>query len=71
MTRMMTTREVQKALEEVGLKYTREHISYMIRQGYFPGAVKGPAANSRWHIPEESVRKFIEVHVTRVDFTNK
>jgi len=67
MSKMFSTREIKKALEEVGLEYSKEHISYMIRQGYFPGAVKGPAINSRWRIPEESVQKFIETRITRVE----
>ncbi len=66
MTKMLSTSEIRKALEQVGLYYSREHISYMIRQGYFPGAVKGPATNSRWRIPEESVQKFIETKITRI-----
>jgi len=67
MPKMVSTKDVQRALQEVGLKYTTEHISHMIRQGYFPGAVKGPAINSRWRIPEESVQEFIKTRITRVD----
>jgi len=46
-------------------------VSYMIRQGYFPGAVKGPTINSRWRIPEENVQKFIETRITRVETERK
>ena len=67
MTKMLSTREIREALEEVGLKYSKEHISYMIRQGYFPGAVKGPAINSRWRVPEESVEEFIRTKITRIE----
>ncbi len=66
MTSMLSTKELQQALKKVGLIYTKEHLSYMIRQGYFPGAVKGPAINSPWRIPEESVQKFIETKITRI-----
>ena len=66
MSKMLTTREIKKALEEVGLSYTQEHISYLIRRGYFPGAIKGPSINSPWRVPEESVTKLIE-SLTRVE----
>jgi len=67
MPKMLSTREVQKALEKEGLQYTIEHISHMIRKGYFPGAVKGPAKNSPWRIPEESLQEFIDTKLTRID----
>ena len=67
MSKMLSTRDVQKALAEEGLQYTIEHISHMIRKGYFPGAVKGPAKNSPWRIPEESLQEFIETKLTRID----
>jgi len=66
MATMLSTKELQQALEKVGLDYTKEHLSYMIRQGYFPGAVKGPAINSPWRIPEASVQRFIETKITRI-----
>ena len=65
--KMLTTRETQQAIAEAGVIYTAEYISYLIRKGYFPGAVKGPSRNSPWYIPEESVRKFIDTQLTRID----
>ncbi len=60
MQRMLTTREVQQELRNrVNLNYTLQHITYLINQGRFPGAIKGPAKNSRWQIPESAVDYFI------------
>ena len=68
MPKMLSTKEVQKALAEAGVSYTVEYISYLIREKkYFPGAVKGPARNSPWYVPEESVKAFIENHLTRIE----
>ena len=67
MSKMLSTREVRKALADVGLSYTIEHISHMIRKGYFPGAVKGPGVTSRWRVPKESVDNFIKTRITRVE----
>ena len=67
MTKMLSTREVQKALAEAGVSYTVEYISNLIRKGYFPGAVKGPSRNSPWNIPEESLQEFIDTQLTRID----
>ena len=48
---MLTTREVQEKLRNrVNLSYTLQNITHLINQGHFPGAIKGPAKNSRWQI---------------------
>ncbi len=67
MTKMLSTREVQKVLADAGLSYSIEHISRMIKKGYFPGAVKGPGVTSRWRIPQKSVDEFIGTRITRVE----
>ena len=66
MPKMLSTKEVQKALAEAGVSYTVEYISYLIRKGYFPGAVKGPSRNSPWNIPEASLNDFIDNRLTRI-----
>ena len=66
MAKMLSTKEVREALAEIGLTYTIEHVIYMVRNGYFPGAIKGRGKTSPWRVPEESVQKFIETQVTRV-----
>jgi hypothetical protein len=60
MQKMLTTRQVKGELRKrVNLDYSLQHISYLINQGRFPGAVKGPAKNSRWQIPESAVDHFV------------
>ena len=60
MQKMLTTRQVKEILrEQVNLDYTIQHISYLINQGWFPGAIKGPAKNAHWQIPEAAVDHFI------------
>jgi len=60
MQKMLTTRQVQAELRRrVNLSYSLQHISYLINQGRFPGAVKGPAKNSHWQIPESALEHFI------------
>lgn len=67
MVRMLSTHEVRDALAKVGLTYSIEHVIYMVRKGYFPGAIKGPGKTSPWRIPEESVKQFIETKITRIE----
>jgi len=67
MPKMLSTREVRQALEEAGLNYSNVHVVYMIRKGYFPGAIKGPSVNSPWRVPKDSVEQFIKTRITRVE----
>jgi len=60
MPKMLSTRQVQEELHKrVNLDYSLQHISYLIKQGCFPGSVKGLAKNSHWRIPESALEAFI------------
>jgi hypothetical protein len=46
---MHTTRQVRAELRRrANLSYSLQHTGYLINQGRFPDAVKGPAKNSHW-----------------------
>ena len=59
MPKTLSTRDIKNRLDAEGLPYSIQHISYLIKRGHFPGAIKGPGISGRWHVPEESVEKFI------------
>ncbi len=59
MSKTLSTRDIKNRLDEEGLPYSIQHISYLIKQGYFPGAIKGPGISGRWRVPENSVENFI------------
>jgi len=59
MPKTLSTRDIKNRLDEEGLPYSIQHISYLIKRGHFPGAIKGPGVSGRWRVPKESVEKFI------------
>jgi len=58
MPKTLSTRDIKNRLDEEGLPYSIQHISYLIKRGHFPGAIKGPGVSGRWRSVEHTCYSF-------------